>query len=106
MAEQAPAPDTVATSWPLAAGEHPDLPRLSIEVYEGHPGYPVKRGKPPVGVPPYARVHFTATRVVNTGNPDRLRAYAARLLAAADALEAEHQAHAERSGQLPLEQGK
>lgn len=77
-------------TWPLFPGEHPDLPRLRSEL---HPGRPAEtRGKRVTRAAraPYARYLFDTTRVIETGNPDRIRSHAAELLNLADALEHAH----------------
>lgn len=95
-------PVAAAPTWPLARGEHPDLPRLHIELHEGRPA--VAGRKPTSAIPPHVHLLFSPVPVIDTSNPDRLRAYAAQLTAAADALENEHNIHAEQTGQLPLDQ--
>lgn len=98
MSEAAPA--TEATTWPLAPGEHPDLPRLRCELHPGAPAGGTAR-KPIPARPPTARILFSPLSVVETSNPDRLRHYAAELLDLADGLEAAHAQHT--TGQLDLD---
>lgn len=97
MTDTGPLPATV---WPLAPGEHPELPRLRVEVHEGRPAIAGRRGT--TSIPPYVRVLFSPLPTVSTGDPDRLRHYAAQLHAAATVLEREHAMFVEYTGQLPL----
>lgn len=89
-----------ARAWPLAPGEHPDLPRLRVELHEGRPA--VAGRKATTALPPHVRILFSPVRVVDTCSPDRLRHFATQLQAAAEVLEREHAAFAEHTGQLPL----
>lgn len=95
-------PVAAAPTWPLARGEHPDLPRLHIELHEGRPA--VAGRKATTAIPPHARILFSPTNVIDTGSPDRLRHYARQLDEAADALEHEHKLFGAYTGQLPLDQ--
>lgn len=93
--------DTAPTkAWPLYPGEHPTLPELRLELYPGRPA--VAGRKPATAIPPYARLLYTPLRVLETSNPDRIRAHAVAMLTLADDLERAHAEHAEHSGQLPL----
>lgn len=71
----------------LAPGEHPDLPRLRIQLYGPQPTTRVGRRAYP-GHPAYARYHFSPLPVIVTSNPERIRGHATALLELADALEA------------------
>lgn len=66
--------------WPVLPGEHDTLPRLVLELYEAGDLRPA-----------YGRVLISATRVLETANPDRLRAWARGLDALADDLEEAHE---------------
>lgn len=89
-----------ARAWPLAPGEHPDLPTLRVELHEGRPATGGRKAT--TALPPHVRILFSPLPVVDTANPDRLRHYARQLEAAANVLEHEHAAFAEHTGQLPL----
>lgn len=91
---------TAQRAWPLAPGEHSDLPRLRVQLHDGRPA--VAGRKPTTAIPPHVRILFSPLGVVDTSNPDRLRGYATQLIAAANLLEAEHATFAEHAGQLPL----
>lgn len=89
MTDTAPQPDATPT-WPLAPGEHPHLPRLVTELHPGRPAeYRGKKVTRPARAP-YARVLISPVRTLETGNPDRLRAWAVELLDLADALQHAH----------------
>lgn len=101
MAEPALDPQSSAPrTWPLAPGEHPDLPRLHCELHPGRSAAGTAR-KPIPPRPPTARFLITTTRVIETANPDRIRTYAQELLDLADGLEQAHHDHT--TGQLDLD---
>lgn len=80
-------PTPVAPVWPMAWGEHPDLPQLRCALYEAV--VEDRRVRRPAR-PAYARVHISPVAVLETGNPDRLREWSAELADLADALEWAH----------------
>lgn len=77
--------DTAPATWPLAPGEHPDLPRLHLELTAATATTRTGPGRPAC-----ARVLFSPLPVLITANPDRLRAIAVQILDLADALEHTH----------------
>ena len=72
-------------TWPLAPGEHPDLPRLHLEL---HAATPATRTSP--AQPACARILFSPLPVLTTANPDRLRTLANALEQLATDLEHAH----------------
>lgn len=74
------------------AGEHPELPRLHIELHAELAERRGPRGRLIApGRPAYARVLIAPTSVLETAHSARLRRWALDLLAAAEALERKHQ---------------
>lgn len=102
VADAATSPEP--TRWPLAPGEHPDLPRLHCELYPGRPAGGTRRKPTPSRVPT-ARFLIDTTRVIETANPDRIRGYAQELLDLAEALEHAHANFLAHPDQLQLEEG-
>lgn len=94
---------TDTPSWPTAPGEDPTgtLPRLVCELHPGTPATGTGRRAEPARHP-WARVLINTTRVIQTGNPDRLRHDAGRLLELADALQHAHDTFNPHPDQLDL----
>jgi len=90
--------DNEPTPWPTLPDEHPELPYLVLEL---HPLVPPS-GKSP-GRPAMARVLISPVRVLETANPDRLRAMAADLLELADDLARAHGSPPASPGQQSLD---
>jgi len=84
--------------WPTLPDEHPELPYLVAEL---HPAL-APSGKIP-GRPAMARILLSPVRVLQTSNPDRLRAIAADLLELADDLARAHGSPPAPEGQQSLD---